>query len=128
MINGWQMMLYLGRFIAIGILLGAVVGTYMPTIMVSKYLGSDFLGLFLAATIGVPLFICSGEDVLMLKPLLDLGLPIGHAITFTLAGNGICLSSMALLFGILGRKTTLWLTICFWLGSFAIGYLINIFF
>lgn len=127
LITGWRLMLYLGRFIAIGILLGAVIGTYMPTIMVSKYLGSDFLGLIFAATIGVPLFICSGEDVVLLKPLLDLGLPMGHAIAFTIAGNAICVSSMALLFGVIGRRTTIWLTICFWLGSLAAGYLINIF-
>lgn len=127
LITGWRLMLFLGRFIAIGILLGAVIGTYMPTIMVSKYLGSDFLGLFLASTIGVPVFLCSGEDVLLLKPLLDLGLPMGHAITFTIAANGICVSSIALFFGVLGRKTTIWLTAFFWAGSFVIGYLINIF-
>lgn len=128
LITGWRLMLYLGRFIAIGILLGAVIGTYMPTVMVSKYLGSDFFGLFLASTIGVPVFLCSGEDVLLLKPLLDLGLPMGHAITFTLAANGICVSSIALLFGVIGRRTTIWLTMFFWLGSLAAGYLINIFF
>jgi uncharacterized membrane protein YraQ (UPF0718 family) len=100
----------------------------MPTVMVSKYLGSDFFGLFLASTIGVPVFLCSGEDVLLLKPLLDLGLPMGHAITFTLAANGICVSSIALLFGVIGRRTTIWLTVFFWLGSLAAGYLINIFF
>jgi HEAT repeat protein len=126
LISGWRLMLYLGRFIAIGILLGAVIGTYIPTIMVSKYLGSDFLGLFLASTIGVPLFICSGEDVVLLKPLLDMGLPMGHAIAFTIAGNGICLSSIALLVGILGKKTTTLVTFFFWIGAFIIGLVINL--
>jgi HEAT repeat protein/uncharacterized membrane protein YraQ (UPF0718 family) len=128
MITGWRLMLYLGHYIAIGIIIGAVIGTYLPTIMVTKYLGSNIMGLFLASTIGVPLFICSGEDVVLLKPLLDLGLPMGHAIAFTIAGNGICASSIAILLGVLGRRTTALLTMFFWIGSFLIGYLINIFF
>jgi uncharacterized membrane protein YraQ (UPF0718 family) len=126
LIAGWNLMIYLLPYIFFGLITGAVIATYVPVFMISKYLGSDILGLIAAVTIGIPIFLCSGEEIVMLKPLLDMGLPMGHAIAFTLAANGICVSSIAVLLGVLGRKTTVYLTISFWVGSFVLGYLINI--
>jgi len=125
LINGWRLMGMLHRYIIIGTILGAAMATYMPMSIITKYLGGDIMGLIFAVTIGVPLYLCSGEEVMMLKPLLDLGLPMGHAVAFTIAANGICITSIAVLFGALGRKTTTWLVILFWVFSFLLGYLIN---
>jgi HEAT repeat protein/uncharacterized membrane protein YraQ (UPF0718 family) len=125
LINGWRLMGLLHRYIIIGTILGAAMATYMPMGMVTKYLGSDIFGLIFAVTVGIPLYLCSGEEVIMLKPLLDLGLPMGHAVAFTIAANGICITSIAVLFGALGRKTTVALVILFWVLSFLLGYLIN---
>jgi len=125
LITGWRLMLYLNRYIIIGLMMGAVIATYVPVIIISKYLSSNILGLLFAVTVGVPIFLCSGEEIVMLKPLLDMGLPMGHAVAFTIAANGICVSSIAVLLGVLGRKTTIFLTLSFWVGAFVLGYLIN---
>lgn len=126
-IAGWRMMGFLLRYMVIGIFLGAIVSIYLPPIVVVKYLSSNILGLLAAVTVGLPMYLCTGEEVLFLKPLMDMGLPLGHAIAFTLAANGICLSSIALLVGVIGKKTTILISAAFLVGPFILGYAINIF-
>jgi len=118
-------MKYLVPYMIIGTAMGALVTVYLPPYVVGKYLSSGFWGLVLAAGIGVPLFLCSGEDILILKPLMDMGLPMGHAIALTLAGNGICISSIALLFPLFGKRATWIITAAFFFGSLGFGLLIN---
>lgn len=123
--SAFELMRYLAPYMIIGTVMGALVSVYMPPYVVGKYLSNRFLGLVLAAGIGVPLFLCSGEDILILKPLVDLGLPMGHAIALTLAGNGICISSIALLIPLFGKRATWIITAAFFFGSLGFGLLIN---
>ncbi|KPJ72753.1 hypothetical protein AMJ52_05345 [candidate division TA06 bacterium DG_78] len=126
LIIAWNQIRYLLKYMVLGVFLGALLEEYLPISIVAKYMNSSFLGLFAATTVGLPLYLCSGQEVLLLKPLMDMGLPLGHAIAFTIATNGICLTSIALLIGAIGKKTTTWLTILFWAGSFILGFLINL--
>ncbi|MDO8847689.1 MAG: permease [Coriobacteriia bacterium] len=123
--SAFRLLSYLTPYILIGTILGTVITVYLPPRIVGDYLSSSFLGLVLASGIGLPLFLCSGEDVLMLEPLMKMGLPMGHAIALTLAGNGICISSIALLFPLFGRRATWIITGLFFFGSIAIGLAIN---
>ncbi len=121
----YDLMAFLLPYMIIGIVVGAAFAVFVPTFVVGRYLSSKFGGLLLATLIGLPIFLCSGEDVLILAPLLQMGLPMGHAIALTLAGNGICLSSIALLIPLFGRKATVWITLAFLFGSLALGLIIN---
>ena len=112
-------------YMVIGIAIGAAVAKYLPAPIIGKYLSSNTLGLLLATTVGLPIFICSGEEIVILKPLLDLGLPMGHAIAFTIAGNGICFASLPILYPCFGKKGTILIMVCFFVGSFFVGLLIN---
>lgn len=123
--GSYDLMAFLAPYMIIGSIIGAVFTVYVPTFIVGEYLSSQFMGLVLAAGIGLPLFLCSGEDVLILKPLMAMGLPMGHAIALTMAGNGICVSSIALLYPLFGKKATWWLIGAFFFGSIGIGLLIN---
>jgi hypothetical protein len=123
--SSFKLMAYLTPYIIVGTILGALITVYMPPRLVGDYLSSNFLGLILASGIGLPLFLCSGEDVLMLEPLMKLGLPMGHAIALTIAGNGICVSSIALLFPLFGKRATWIIVAVFLFGSIALGLGIN---
>lgn len=123
--SSFDLMKYLVPYMIIGTTMGALVTVYLPPYVVGTYLSNGFWGLVLAAGIGVPLFLCSGEDILILKPLIDMGLPMGHAIALTLAGNGICISSIALLFPLFGKRATWIITASFFFGSLLFGLLIN---
>lgn len=123
--SSFELMKYLTPYMIIGTTMGALVSVYLPPYVVGKYLSSSFLGLVLAAGIGVPLFLCSGEDILILEPLIKMGLPMGHAIALTLAGNGICISSIALLMPLFGKRATWIIVAAFFFGSLGFGLLIN---
>jgi hypothetical protein len=123
--TAFDLMRQLAPYIIIGMLIGTAFALYLPAYVVGDYLSGP-LGLLLAAGIGVPIFLCSGEDVLILAPLMESGLPMGHAIALTLAGNGICLSSIALLVPLFGKKAAVWIVIAFFVGSLLIGLLINL--
>jgi len=121
----YNLMTFLAPYMIIGIAIGAAFMVFMPPFIVGKYLSSKFIGLLLAVLIGLPLYLCSGEEVLILAPLMQMGLPMGHAIALTIAGNGICLSSIALLVPLFGKKATVAIIIAFLLGSLLIGLAIN---
>lgn len=122
--SAFDLVRFLAPYIIIGMIIGSAVSVYLPAYAVTKYLSGTW-GLVLAAGLGVPIFLCSGEDVLILQPLMQLGLPMGHAIALTIAGNGICVSSIALLFPLFGKKATAWIVAAFFFGSLLIGLGIN---
>jgi len=131
LLAGWDIMLFLLPYIVIGILIGAFIAKYVPAALVGTYLSSDFVGLITSASITLPLFLCSGQEVIILAPLMDTtlmgtnALPVGHAIAFTLAGTGICLSAIPALIPTIGKKAVAMLVASFWIGSVILGLAIN---
>ena len=132
LIAGWDIMLFLLPYIVIGILIGAFIAKYVPASVVGTYLSSDITGLVIATSIGLPLFLCSGQEVLILAPLMDStlmganALPVGHAIAFTIAGTGICISAIPALIPTIGKKATAIITAAFLIGSILLGVVINL--
>jgi len=78
------------------------------------------------ASMGIPIHLCSGAEVLILSPFMQMGMPLGHALAFTISGAGICLSSIPLLLKVVGRKVTFWLLLLFWVGAVLMGVLTNL--
>jgi len=109
-----------------GIFLAGLVVRYLPVPFLEVVFSQKVAGLFLTTVASIPLFLCSGQEIPLLKPFLQFGLPLGHAISFTLTGNGICLTSIPLLVSYFGRKTTFWIILLFFSGSFFLGWLINL--
>ncbi len=126
LLASYNLLIFLLYYMLIGIAIGAIFFTFLPPAVVGRYLSSNFLGLLIATTIALPVLICSGEDILILSPLMEMGLPLGHAIAFTITGNAICISAIAILIPLFGRRATVSIVAAFWLGSFIAGFLINL--
>ena len=122
----WEYIASLFKFIGLGLLLGAAFAALMPSSLLKIFLQHGFEGLFALASVGIPLHLCSGTEVLVLSPFMQMGMPLGHALTFSIAGAGICLSSLPPLLKVLGRRITAWFLIYFWVGSVVIGAAINL--
>ena len=54
-----------------------------------------------------------------------MGLPMGHAIAFTISGNAICITSIAILLPAFGKRATYVMIGALFFGSIAAGALIN---
>jgi uncharacterized membrane protein YraQ (UPF0718 family) len=120
------------KFIFLGIIIGAFIATRVESSTITDMFGTDqqFLmglpGLVLIVAIAIPIFICSGEDVIILAPLLAAGLPLGHAVAFAIGGNAICITSAPVLNATFGRRVTIMLFAGFFVGSIIIGMVINL--
>ena len=127
----WDQFAYLLKYILFGIIIGAGIARYVDPDIVSKIVGGEssfFSGLpslVLITLLAIPIFICSGQDVVILAPLLAAGLPLGHAIAFAISGNAICLASAPVLNATFGKKVTILIFGAFFVGSILVGMVIN---
>jgi uncharacterized protein len=108
-------------YFLLGMLVAAVLAALVPEDAVPSVLG-DASGLWafaLAAMVGIPLYVCEGEEVPLTVGLLAAGLGPGPSLTFLLGSVGTCVPTLLMSRGILGeRATSFYLT--FWI-VFAIG-------
>ncbi|MEM2125544.1 MAG: permease [Candidatus Methanosuratincola sp.] len=131
-IASWDLLLSLLRPIFIGILAGTLVAKYVPSSLISAVLSPDYVGLVIATLIALPVYLCHGQEVALLRPLMSTSLlgasalPVGHAIAFTLAGTGICASAVPPLIAIVGKKATSIVLLTFFFGSILVGAAVNL--
>jgi len=78
--------------------------------------------------LGIPLYICGGADILILKPLIHTGLPFGTALSFSLTASSVCIPSLLMVGRLLGKKFVFILTVYIVTFSFVYGEFINILF
>jgi uncharacterized membrane protein YraQ (UPF0718 family) len=131
LLAGWDQFMYLLKYILFGIIIGAAIAVFVEPASIGQWFGdqSDLFGslpgLVLIVLIAIPIFICSGEEVLILAPLLAIGLPLGHAVAFAIAGNAICITAIPVLNATFGKKVTTLIFAAFFVGSIALGLIIN---
>jgi len=112
LLAAWDQFNYLMKYIFLGIIIGGIIATQVEARTITTLFGAqgDFLstlpGLVLIVCLAIPIFICSGEDVIILAPMLAAGLPLGHAIAFAIAGNAICVTSVPVLNATFGKRVT----------------------
>lgn len=88
--------------------------------------GNGIAGLIIAVAAGVPIYLCNGADVLFLKPLVAVShLPLGTAVAFSLTSTAVCISSIVMLSGFLGKRTTTAAVIFIIALTLVIGSVIN---
>jgi uncharacterized membrane protein YraQ (UPF0718 family) len=126
LLAGWGVLTRLARFALYGIVLGSAFAAALPPQAVNAVARSGIAGLTASAVVGVPLNMCAGEEILLLGPLVGAGLPMGHALAFSLASTGICVSSIPLLIGVLGRRATVVLASTYLVVPVAIGAVVNL--
>ncbi len=130
-IASWNLLVNLTPPISQGIIIGALVAKYVPPALIAPYLTSDVLGIFVAGLISFPLYICHGQEVLILKPLMSASmmgaavLPVGHALVFAFTGTGMCLAAVPPLIATIGKKATIVELLFFYFGSIAMGLALN---
>jgi len=94
----------LWAYLLIGVAVSAVLSVMVPRDLVPTLVGSGVRAYLLAAVVGVPIYVCSGEEVPIAKALLDINLPAGATFTFLLSSTGICLPTVLMASKFLGRR------------------------
>lgn len=123
---GWNLLTGLVRYALYGIAVGALFTAALPPEYVASIIRPGPLAMAAAVLVGVPINMCAGEEILLSAPLVGMGFTMGHALAFALAGTGICMGSIPLLYAALGRKATLALVAVYLVVPFVLGLLTDL--
>jgi uncharacterized membrane protein YraQ (UPF0718 family) len=95
-------------FVLIGAVISGISAAYLPADMVEKYVGDDsILAIFIAAVIGVPLYLRIEMAIPLLSVLIAKGMGLGPAMALIVGGTGASLPEIALVSSVLKPKAVI---------------------
>ena len=94
--------------------------------MTALFGGNEAFGVFMAATVGVPLYMCGGGTILLLQMWLSEGMTLGSAASFMLTGPATKITNLGALKIVLGIKNFIIYLLFVMTFSFAAGIIVNI--
>jgi uncharacterized membrane protein YraQ (UPF0718 family) len=117
-----------GIFFLAGIALSALFQHYVPPGAFVRLFGSSSgFGILMAATVGVPLYVCGGGTIPLIQSWLQRGMNLGAAVSFMIAGPAMKITNLGALKIVLGIKHFIFYLLFAVLFSFITGLLVNIF-
>ena len=117
-----------GIYFLIGIVLSAIFQRYVPQEAVTfMFGGNEAWGVLMASTVGVPLYVCGGGTIPILKTWLASGMSLGSAAAFMITGPATKITNLGALKVVLGIKQFLFYWAFIILYACLSGTLINIF-
>lgn len=117
-----------GLYFLIGIILSAIFQRYVPQETVTLLFGgNEAWGVLMASTVGVPLYVCGGGTIPILKTWLASGMSLGSAAAFMVTGPATKITNLGALKIVLGIKHFLlyWAFVIIY--ACLTGILINVF-
>jgi hypothetical protein len=91
----------------IGVILAGLITTMVPDDLMATLLGGGLSSMLVMLVVGVPLYICATASTPVAAALIMKGVSPGAALVFLLVGPATNVTSLSVLVGILGKKSTL---------------------
>ena len=115
-----------GPYFLAGILLTALYQRYVPGDAVAHLFGKERgFGVLMAATIGVPLYVCGGGTIPLLAEWLENGMSLGAATAFMITGPATKITNLGAVKIVLGARRFLVYILYAILFSCLAGILVN---
>ena len=103
--NLWRNLKATGLYFLIGIILSALFQRYIPQDAIRfVFGGNEAWGVLMASTIGVPLYVCGGGTIPIIKSWLANGMSLGSAAAFMITGPATKITNLGALKAVLGAK------------------------
>ena len=116
-----------GPCFLLGVLLSVLFQRYVPEeLMTAAFGGNEAFGVLMAATIGVPLYVCSGGTIPLLQAWLMDGMSMGSAAAFMITGPSTKITNLGALKIVLGLKHFLLYLAFVMVFSFLTGLVVNL--
>ncbi|MCK5069091.1 MAG: SO_0444 family Cu/Zn efflux transporter [Desulfocapsa sp.] len=90
----------------VGILLSGIINVLVPDAVIARYLGGGLGSMLLMLTFGIPLYICATASTPIAAAFILKGVSPGTALVFLLVGPATNVTSLSVLFGLLGKRAT----------------------
>jgi len=119
----------LGRYFVLGMFIASIFTVLIPPGAIPKYIGSSGAFAYLAAVlVGIPVYICEGEEIPLTLTLLKLGLGGGPAFSFLLGSVGTCIPTIIMAQKIIGKRPVVFYIIYWFIFAVASGLIFSRFF
>ncbi len=89
-----------------GLLLAGVITVFIPDDFFGRYLNGGINSMLIMLVFGIPLYICATASTPIAAALIMKGVSPGAALVFLLVGPATNLTSLTVLLGVLGKRTT----------------------
>ncbi|RJX29226.1 MAG: permease [Desulfarculus sp.] len=96
----------LAGWFLVGLLLAGVITTLVPAEVMTRHLGGGLGSMLIMLAVGIPLYICATASTPIAAALILKGVSPGAALVFLLAGPATNITSLTVLYGLLGRRAT----------------------
>lgn len=90
----------------VGIMAAGIITVLIPDEVITSYLGGGLSSMLLMLCLGIPLYICATASTPIAAAFILKGVSPGTALVFLLVGPATNVTSLSVLFGILGKKAT----------------------
>lgn len=125
--NLWRNLKATGLYFLIGIILSALFQRYIPQEAIQfVFGGNEAWGVLMASTIGVPLYVCGGGTIPIIKSWLANGMSLGSAAAFMITGPATKITNLGALKAVLGAKHFAFYWLFVILFSLIAGIVVNI--
>ena len=126
--NIWRNVKATGPYFLLGIALSAVFQRYVPEDFVTRLFGDNKgFGVLMAATIGVPLYVCGGGTIPLLQSWMANGMSLGSATAFMITGPATKITNLGAMKIVLGMKRFLLYIAFSVVFAFLSGLLVDLF-
>lgn len=118
----------LGRYFILGMFIASLLTVLIPEEAIPKYIGSSGAFAYLVAVlVGIPVYICEGEEIPLTRALLRLGLGQGPAFSFLLGSVGTCIPTMLMAQKVIGRRPVVFYIIYWFVFAIGVGLTFSLF-
>ena len=116
-----------GIYFLMGIVLSALLQRYVPEdMMVMLFGGNNAFGVLMAATVGVPLYVCGGGTIPLLQAWLYDGMSAGSAAAFMVTGAATKITNLGAVKIVLGIKHFVVYFAYIMIFAFVTGIIVNV--
>jgi uncharacterized membrane protein YraQ (UPF0718 family) len=125
--NIWRNIKATALYFLIGVALSALFQRYVPPDLMAAFFGKHRgFGVLMAATVGVPLYVCGGGTIPLLMAWLDTGMSMGSATAFMITGPATKITNLGAVKIVLGIKNFMLYLAFTLLFAFLSGVLIDL--
>lgn len=117
----WASVKKFGGYFILGIAIAAVLKVLIPTELIPSYLGTGLMAIAVAVFMGIPIYVCEGEEIPITKALLELGLSPAAGFAFMMGSVGTCIPTMLMARKVIGGKPILIYASYFFVFAFCCG-------
>lgn len=122
--SGGQLLRDISNWLLIGLLLAAMIKTWVSTDFLVQW-GDGFVAMLVMALVGVPMYICATASTPIAAGFLAVGVSPGAVLVFMLAGPATNLSTIGMIRQEMGSRVLVAYLTSILFVSIAAGYLVN---